>query len=128
MHLLQATFEFDMFKESTNTNISGSAAGLASVPSGALADEELMQIRDRLDRDLPKGPYIAEAQFARLLGIDKKSLSNKRSAQSRATHKRYPIPIHIGGCRQLLYPRPVILDWIAKEELDAMARTVHRCR
>lgn len=119
-----------MFNQITigSIDISSSEANLPSAADGIIANDALSKIRDRLERDLPSGPYITEDQFVRILSVNKKSLSNKRSVERDKEEMIYPVPIRLGDCRHLKYPRSVIIDWFAKQELNSRARTVHRCR
>jgi hypothetical protein len=119
-----------MFNQITigSNDISSSAANLSSAADGIIVNDALSKIRDRLERDLPSGPYITDDQFARILGVNKKSLSNKRSVERDNEEKIYPVPIRLGNCRHLKYPRSVLIEWFAKQELHSRARTVHRCR
>lgn len=105
---------------STRTNADASNP---PVPSGVLANEHLVVIRDRLDRSLPQGPYITESQFAKILVLAKKTVSNYRSEDK----LRYPMPFALGGGRPKYHARSTIIDWLANQELLGMARIVHRC-
>jgi hypothetical protein len=104
------------------------SAKLPSTVGGKRADEALAVIRERLDRDLPGGPYITDAQFAKILSVTTKTLANKRALERDKEHKTFPQPFRHASCRELLHPRPAIIEWLAQSELHAMARTVHRCR
>lgn len=108
--------------------IGSSAANLPLIADNILANDLLTKIRERLERDLPLGPYVTEEEFVQILGVDKKTLSNKRALERKKLEKIYPVPIRLGDCRPLKYPRSVIIDWFAKQELNSTARTVHRCR
>jgi hypothetical protein len=102
-------------------------AKLPSTVGGKRADEALAAIRERLDRDLPRGPYITDAQFAKILSVTTKTLANKRALEHNKVHKTFPQPFRHASCRVLLHSRSTIIEWLAQSELDAMARTVHRC-
>lgn len=81
-------------------------------------------IRTRLNEDLPPGPYLSDKTFAKLLGVSTKTLCNQRSMKP----LRYPMPLKIGDCREGKHVRAEILDWLAREEVEARTRIVHRCR
>lgn len=119
-----------MFNQITigSDDIGSSAANLPSIADNILANDLLAKIRERLERDLPPGPYITEEEFAGILGVKKKSLSNKRSLELNKKDKKYPVPFRLGDCRPLMYPRSEIIDWLANQEFNSRARTVHRCR
>ncbi|WP_157991558.1 hypothetical protein [Caldimonas tepidiphila] len=92
--------------------------------SSIAREDALARIRARLQRDLPSRPYITDTEFASMIGIARKTLANRRAAG----HSRYPVPIRLGDGRQALHPRDELIEWLAQEELQQRARTVHRCR
>jgi hypothetical protein len=73
----------------------------------------LARIRDRLERVVPEGLFVPDTWLAKQLHMPKKTLCNRRAADK----KRYPTPMHPGGCRQGLHPRSVLIEWLAREEL-----------
>jgi len=109
-----------LITNSTNIN---PLAGNPTTLAGVFANDQLAKIRDRLDRTLPQGPYLTESQFAEILAITKKTLSNNRSSNA----DRYPKPFALGGGRPKHHARSTIIEWLASQELLAMASTVHRC-
>jgi hypothetical protein len=100
-----------------------------AAPGETAANDALKKIRDRLDQELPSGIYVTEDEFVKLLGGKaKKTLQNMRSKEREKEEKIYPIPIRLGNSRPYMYPRSVIVDWLAKQELICTARIIHRCR
>ena len=91
-----------------------------------LQQDQLSAIRQRLDRDLPKGPYITDEQFSQLIHVSLKTLANARAGEQK--RNRYPLPFTFSGCRKGMHVRENIVEWLAQEELSASKRTVHRCR
>lgn len=94
-------------------------------PSPPLSGEALFEsICARLDEDLPRGVYISNKEFAKLLGIAMKTLANLRSAKP----LRYPTPMKLGGGRDGKHVRSDIVHWLAVEEFRARTQIVHRCQ
>lgn len=94
-------------------------------PSAPLSGEALFEsIRARLDDDLPRGVYISDQEFAKLLGIEMKTLANTRSAKPLL----YPKPMKLGGGRGGKHARCDIVHWLAVEEFRARTQIVHRCQ
>lgn len=113
-----------MFQQVVSQLIRPADVGVLLSAPAALTGQALFEsICARLDRDLPLGPYLADEEFAKLLGITVKTLSNLRSAKP----LRYPKPLKMGGCRQGKHVRSEIIAWLAREEFSARAQTVHRC-
>ena len=86
-------------------------------------DALFVSISLRLERELPCGPYLADREFAKLLGVTVKTLCNRRALKS----NRYPVPFKIANCREAKHVRLEIVRWLANEEMMARSRTVHRC-
>ena len=82
------------------------------------------QIRARLDRHFPDEPYLPDSLLAKTLKKSLKTLANIRSAKP----NRYPIPLKLGDSKEGVHTREDLIDWFAREELEAKARIVHRCR
>lgn len=92
-------------------------------PPSSLSGEALFEsIRARLDDDLPRGVYISDKEFAKLLGIEMKTLANVRSAKP----LRYPKPMKLGGGRDGKHVRCDIVHWLAVEEFQARTHIGHR--
>lgn len=85
--------------------------------------ELLQEITTRLEREVPQGVYINDKWLAEALGIKHKTLINKRGSKS----GRYPEPLHMGEGQTGLHPRRELIQWLAKEELRARTRRVHKC-
>ncbi len=101
----------------------GSIAQPQSSTAISLMEQTFEAIRDRLDSQFPKDPYLADAYLAATLHMAPKTLANRRAAKP----DRYPAPLHIGGARVAVHERSELIDWLAREELRARAKTVHRC-
>ena len=84
----------------------------------------LTQIRARLDLHFPDEPYLPDSLLAGTLKMTQKTLANHRSLKP----TRYPTPIKLGEGRTGMHSRAEFIDWLAREELAAKARIVHRCR
>lgn len=113
-----------MFQQVASQLISPSDVGVFRFAPAALTGHALFEsICARLDHDMPLGPYLADKEFAKLLGITLKTLSNLRSAKP----LRYPKALKIGDCREGKHVRSEIIDWLAREEFSARTQTVHRC-
>lgn len=84
----------------------------------------LASIRARLDRHFPDAPYLSDALLARTLGMTRRTLPNHRSLDP----GRYPRPLKVCGGRTGAHPRAEFIDWLARAELAAKARIVHRSR
>jgi len=95
-----------------------------AAPVMSAADTAFAQIRARLDRHFPDEPYLPDAKLAETLGMTQKTLANRRSMEP----DKYPSPLKLGGARTGMHPRAEFIDWLAREELAAKARIVHRCR
>jgi len=95
-----------------------------AAPVMSAADIAVAQIRARLDRHFPDEPYLPDAKLAETLGMTQKTLANRRSLEP----DKYPAPLKLGGARTGMHPRAEFIDWLAREELAAKARIVHRCR
>lgn len=93
-------------------------------PVTSASELAFAQIRARLDRHFPDEPYLPDAKLAETLGMTQKTLANRRSMEP----DRYPSPLKLGGARTGMHPRAEFIDWLAREELAAKARIVHRCR
>jgi len=85
--------------------------------------KELSDIRARLERELPPGAYLQDADLAATLKISVKTLANRRSAN----RSSYPSTVKIGAGRKNLYPRQDLIDWLASEELNSKHTVRHRC-
>lgn len=93
-------------------------------PEMSTAEISFADIRARLDRHFPDEPYLPDAKLAETLGMTQKTLANRRSLEP----DKYPSPLKLGGARTGVHPRAEFIDWLAREELAAKARIVHRCR
>lgn len=78
----------------------------------------------RLERDLPRGPYLSDKEFSEILGIAMKTLANNRSVKP----ERYPKPLKLGDCREGKHVRSDIIEWLAREEFKARTQVIHRCQ
>ncbi|NML48036.1 hypothetical protein HHL11_30085 [Ramlibacter sp. G-1-2-2] len=102
-----------------------SALAPASPPD--LGSKDLLaQIVSRLEQEVPPGPYVPDKWLAQVLGISQKTLINRRGNK----HKRdqYPQPLHLAGGQGGVHVRRDLIDWIAREELRARTRRVHKCQ
>ena len=101
----------------------------ASVPpdagqaAGGSGGATLELIQTRLERELPPGPYLPDDHLAKLLHISMKTLCNRRGTDP----ARYPRPLKLGGSRKGVHARDDLIHWLAREELAARTRTIHRC-
>lgn len=99
------------------------ASAFLRPPSPPLSGEALFEsICARLDQDLPRGAYISDKEFAKILGITLKTLANNRSVKP----KRYPMPLKLGDCREGKHVRSDVVNWLAVEEFRARTQIVHR--
>lgn len=98
--------------------------GTEDAPVMSAAEIAFADIRARLDRHFPDEPYLPDAKLAETLGMTQKTLANRRSMDP----EKYPSPLKLGGARTGVHPRAEFIDWLAREELAAKARIVHRCR
>ena len=87
-------------------------------------DELLNSICVRLDRELPSGPYLLDRDFAKVLGLTVKTLCNVRKSRE----GQYPVPFKLANCRDPKHVRYEVVRWLAREEMTARSKTVHRCR
>jgi hypothetical protein len=91
-------------------------AGGSGRPDRLLApsvEARLARIRARLEREVPQGIFVPDSWLAKQLHMSTKTLCNRR-----AEYKlRYPKPMHPGGCRIGLHPRPDLIEWLAFKEL-----------
>jgi hypothetical protein len=88
------------------------------------ADRELAATVARLEAFIPNEPYVPDSALAKWLRMSQKTLANRRSLDP----AKYPCPLKLGGARTGVHPRGEFITWIAREELAAKARVVHRCR
>ena len=95
-----------------------------AAPAMSAADRAFASIRAGLDKYFPDEPYLTDATLAETLGMTQKTLANRRSKDP----AKYPTPLKLGGARTGVHPRAEFIDWLAREELAAKARIVHRCR
>ena len=100
------------------------AGDTEAAPVMSAAELAFEQIRARLEPHFPDEPYLPDAMLAETLGMTQKTLANRRSAQP----DKYPSPLKLGGARTGMHPRAEFIDWLAREEVAAKARIVHRCR
>ena len=100
------------------------AGDTEAAPGMSAAELGFAQIRARLDRHFPDEPYLPDALLAETLKKSPKTLANIRSAKP----DRYPTPLKLGDSKEGMHTREDFIDWLAREELDAKARIVHRCR
>ena len=84
----------------------------------------LAEIRSRLEPYFPTDPYLPDSLLAQTLKWTLKTLANNRSLKP----ARYPTPIRVDKGRAGVHPRAELIDWLAREELAAKARSVPRCR
>ena len=96
----------------------------SGTPSHTCADSALEKIRQRLDRALPNDPYLTDEQVANVLRLETKTLVNNRHAKP----LRYLQPLKLFDLKTNVHPRDQVIEWLAREELNARARTIHRCR
>ena len=76
-------------------------------------EARLACIRERLEREVPQGIFVPDSWLAKQLHMSTKTLRNRRADDK----LRYPKPMHPGGCRIGLHPRPDLIEWLALEEL-----------
>lgn len=102
-------------------DIAGNAAeALETSP----ADPEFAATVARLQAFIPNEPYVPDSALAKWLRMSQKTLANRRALDP----AKYPHPLKLGGARTGVHPRGEFITWIAREELAAKARVVHRCR
>lgn len=85
--------------------------------------ELLEQIVARLEQDVPDKLYISDQWLADVLGIAHKTLINRRHSSPGS----YPKPLHMAQGQSGLHVRRELIQWLAKEELHAKTRRVHKC-
>lgn len=85
--------------------------------------ELLEQITTRLEQEVPEGPYVPDKWLAAALGIAPKTLINRRIDNP----ERYPKPIHMFDGQTALHPRRELVHWLAREEMRARTRRIHKC-
>jgi predicted DNA-binding transcriptional regulator AlpA len=120
----QSKGEF-MFQQVVS-QLTGSTDSIAYLsPSAPLMGQVLFDsICVRLDRDLPRGPYLSDKKFAEILGVAMKTLANNRSVKP----ERYPKPLKLCDCREGKHVRSEIIEWLAREEFKARTQIIHRCQ
>lgn len=88
-------------------------SGSPDRPMPPSIEAKLARIRGRLEREVPQGIFVPDSWLAKQLYMSPKTLCNRRAQDKR----RYPTPLHPGGCRTGLHPRPDLIEWLAFEEL-----------
>ena len=102
---------FDNDDTPDETPAGGSGRPDRPIPPSVVA--KLARIRERLELDVPQGIFVPDSWLAKQLYMSTKTLCNRRAENK----LRYPKPIHPGGCRTGLHPRPNLIEWLALEEL-----------
>jgi hypothetical protein len=112
-----------MFDQLVNHHAPERAACSPVSRQDLVGDDLLAAIVARLQREVPQKPYLPDQWLAETLGIEPKTLMNRRS-QKRG---QYPTPMHIAGSQGGLHVREEIIVWLAGEELRARTRRIHKC-
>jgi len=87
------------------------------------SEQLLQEISERLEQDVPAGPYVPDKWLAGALGVAHKTLMNRRVTKP----GRYPEPLHLFDGQAGMHPRREIVEWLAREEMRAKTRRVHKC-
>lgn len=108
----------------------GNALTIESTDTSASAptlETRLEEIRCRLRTELPSGPYLTDFDVALVMGISAKRLQNLRAEGGENLLMSHPPFVVLKGRRGVRYPREGVIDFFARQELEASGRCVHRC-